>query len=381
MKIPSIRTQRTQEPVIFLIVLFFTILLLLLPALVHGQEVGNIRIANVSGAVSDDSLRVRFSLNVHNLKVGSQESLTLLPRLTDGRVTATLPAIIYSGSLRRKYDERTRLFAPNSLPSIYHLYTGVRQENEYRLEYESAIPYSSRLQAAGKLIVEYRYDDCCQSYLFKEDSYALDMSASKNAGLPGFAGIRDTVYVYPREESPSYGSYASYASYPPYESDPSAPARRSRKEVLYLEYPINGYHILPDYKTNRAELSRLNVLLNGYRGRLQVTAYASPEGPYAKNDELARNRAADFRYYLLNQYGISPAKISVTHVAEDWAGLRARVADSYLPGKAEILRIIDTVDVFSGREKLLMDLQGGNAWQQLKPYFPKLRRIEVEIID
>ena len=46
-----------------------------------------------------------------------------------------------------------------------------------------------------------------------------------------------------------------------------------------------------------------------------------------------------------------------------------------------MLDIIRTCGVFSGREKRLMDLDGGTPYRDmLHRYFPLLRRIEVKVI-
>ena len=51
-----------------------------------------------------------------------------------------------------------------------------------------------------------------------------------------------------------------------------------------------------------------------------------------------------------------------------------------MPQKEQVLRIIETIDVFDGREKTLMELNGGIPYRwMLKEIFPKLRRVEYQI--
>ena len=57
--------------------------------------------------------------------------------------------------------------------------------------------------------------------------------------------------------------------------------------------------------------------------------------------------------------------MEVHYVGEDWERLRELVEASTLPGRTEVLAVIDNTDIFKGREKKLMDLQGRSA---LQPY-------------
>lgn len=53
---------------------------------------------------------------------------------------------------------------------------------------------------------------------------------------------------------------------------------------------------------------------------------------------------------------------------------------STLPGRAEVLAVIDNTDIFKGREKKLMDLQGGVPYNlMMAELFPLLRRVEIRV--
>ena len=67
--------------------------------------------------------------------------------------------------------------------------------------------------------------------------------------------------------------------------------------------------------------------------------------------------------------------MEVRYVGEDWDRLRQLVEASTLPGRAEVLAVIDNTDIFKGREKKLMDLQGGVPYNlMMAELFPLLRR-------
>jgi outer membrane protein OmpA-like peptidoglycan-associated protein len=360
-------------------ILFFWMLMQLLsPSGSYGQWEGSVRITGVSAEVSDDSLRIRFTLTAERLNIGSKESLTLAPRLEGGKSSIPLPEVIYSGKLRSRYDDRKYTLSGELHFSPYRVYPGVSRERVYRLEYEAAVPYAPRLQS-GQLVVTYRFTDCCSNFPTREERY--DFLAGSPQETPPPASTepreqpvvsRDTVYVRQVVEKQPVAEPA-----PP---SPS-PRRKARRETLFVEYPVNGYRVIPDYGRNTEELRRLDRFLEDYTGRIRVTAYASPEGRYDRNEALAENRAEYFGEYLSKWYGIPASSITPSYVAEDWEGLRRLIAESSLAGRTGALRIIDGTGIFEGREKKLMDFRGGEFWKQLGPIFRQLRRIEVEIDD
>ncbi|EXZ97721.1 putative immunoreactivesantigen domain protein, partial [Bacteroides fragilis str. S23 R14] len=54
--------------------------------------------------------------------------------------------------------------------------------------------------------------------------------------------------------------------------------------------------------------------------------------------------------------------------------------DPHVEAKAEAVRIMQGMDIFSGREKQLMDLAGGRTYRYLmQRHFPELRRSDYRI--
>ena len=72
-----------------------------------------------------------------------------------------------------------------------------------------------------------------------------------------------------------------------------------------------------------------------------IEGFASPEGPYAENERLAKGRTEALRNYVRGLYTFDPSIMRSSWVAENWAGLRKYVADSDLDDKNGILAVID----------------------------------------
>ncbi len=90
---------------------------------------------------------------------------------------------------------------------------------------------------------------------------------------------------------------------------------------------------------------------------------------------------AVLRDYLHGRYGLLAEKSRPRARARDWGRVCAEaVGRSDMKAKDEVLDIIDTYDIFDGREKLLMDLRGGDPYRyMLEHIFPPLRRMEMRI--
>lgn len=109
--------------------------------------------------------------------------------------------------------------------------------------------------------------------------------------------------------------------------------RRAEDKSARLEYRRDSYAVLPEYRTNRAELDSVqhslalvkdnpNLTITG----IYITGYASPEGSMTYNERLSQRRAQTFADYV-RQHN-RELKKELWHVAwkgEDWDGFRRQV--------------------------------------------------------
>lgn len=109
--------------------------------------------------------------------------------------------------------------------------------------------------------------------------------------------------------------------------------RRAEDKSARLEYRRDSYAVLPEYRTNRAELDSVqhslalvkdnpNLTITG----IYITGYASPEGSMTYNERLSQRRAQTFAEYV-RQHNRELEK-ELWHVAwkgEDWDGFRRQV--------------------------------------------------------
>lgn len=155
----------------------------------------------------------------------------------------------------------------------------------------------------------------------------------------------------------------------------------------YLSYPQGGWQIEKGYGNNSFELAKLDRFIRTslsdsliYVRQITLTGYCSIEGSYAHNERLARKRANSFMNYLDSGFGLSKRfPVATACVGEDWERLRSLVDScASLPGRKEVLEIIDNTGIFDGRERKLMALHGGVPYNfMLSELFPLLRRVEI----
>ncbi|MDR1274534.1 MAG: OmpA family protein, partial [Odoribacteraceae bacterium] len=119
------------------------------------------------------------------------------------------------------------------------------------------------------------------------------------------------------------------------------------------------------------------------RVRVLVGGFASPEGSTQLNEWLALERASALRDYLVARSRLTLDDVRVHGAGADWQGLRALVEDSRMPGRADVLRVIDTYPVWNhrarvGRLTTLVNLDGGRPYRYLLDrFFPRLRAAAV----
>ena len=118
----------------------------------------------------------------------------------------------------------------------------------------------------------------------------------------------------------------------------------------YVSFLSGSDEVLTDYRNNRKELSRLCHTIDSVSNNpdinimsIRVTGYASPEGSFVKNDQLASRRTNSLTRYITVATTVSPSLFQTAHVAEDWEGLRTFVdTTAMLANRTALLQIIDS---------------------------------------
>lgn len=187
----------------------------------------------------------------------------------------------------------------------------------------------------------------------------------------------------------------SLAHYEPYRVNPRVSfifpqkeeKHRERQDKAYLDFQAGCSVIIPGYRRNPEELMKIYDVIRDVVNnpdvilqRLYIEGYASPEGPYALNERLSRERAQALKEYIRNKFRLDDNLFKITSVTEDWDGLVKLIKASNMPQKEKVLDIISAIDIHEGREAALMKLDKGIPYRlMLKEMFGELRRVEYRI--
>lgn len=119
------------------------------------------------------------------------------------------------------------------------------------------------------------------------------------------------------------------------------------RDKNYLAFRMNDTRIIDTLGDNRYQLGRIEALLEKlvdqtdfYIDSIVLTASSSPEGTFARNGQLAGERAQSLRRYLCGKFpdGGVDTMIRVRSVAEDWP---------------ELARLVENAPKIKEKEKIL----------------------------
>lgn len=125
--------------------------------------------------------------------------------------------------------------------------------------------------------------------------------------------------------------------------------------------------------------------------KIHIVSGCSPEGSWALNQKLSKNRATRIRGVLKSYISLPDSVIVEDSRGINWAGLREMVvADPNVPYKEEVLEKLDNAPelqkndqgkMVEVRKLRLMYLRDGKPWQYMyKNHFPHLRSFNLQIV-
>lgn len=161
----------------------------------------------------------------------------------------------------------------------------------------------------------------------------------------------------------------------------------NRMSDYSVRYSINTARLQPDLDDNSGALTALSHFIEQTMAdtaarisSIEITGYASPDGPYALNERLSMQRAQDFKQYVDKRYNLSSRyQVTTRGVAEDWENCYAMVKMSNdVPHKTAVMAILDST--LSNNAKELQLKKMGDVWNYMRTdILPPLRRVDIVI--
>lgn len=310
-----------------------------------------------------NTLSIDATIIVPGDVVKSKNFIELTPVLETSNQKMGLPSVLVNGKNRQKvYDRLTALNNLDEEPRF--AVVKAAEAAEHRVEYKTTIPWEDWMRDAKFVLAP----DLCGC-------------GTETPGEPIL--IADRILQKPDKRYEPAPSFAYV--------NPEVETRKARAEVgtAFLDFQVGRYAILPDFRNNAAELGKIRstvetVVNDQYitPDGIELKGFASPEGSYTSNANLAKNRTQALRDYIMGQYRQFKADFfTLNSEPEDWAGFKAKVeADPNVPSRSGVLEIINSSDEADVKERKLRALDGGAAYRYvLAEHFPALRRTEYKI--
>ena len=334
----------------------FLCLIAALPASAQKFYKDAVNITNASLWQQGESLYINMQMDMRNLKVSNDRTLTLTPVLTSPDNNVVLPEIVINGRRRQKaylramtLDKATNMEIPYNTQEV--------------LNYTQVIPYEPWMENAYLNLEE----DLCgcgghQEVLTQEMIMnGVSTEAKRLAALQPVPS-----YIQPKAE---------------------AVKARSEQYEAHLDFPVGKSVILPDFMNNQTELRNIREMFNKVQNDKKLTitgvyieGFASPEGPLKLNEQLSKSRAEALKKYLSVQEQIPANLYNVSFGGENWEGLVKALETSDMKEKTEFLNIIRNTSDIARRKEEIKRVGGGAPYRtMLKELYPALRKVNCRI--
>lgn len=318
----------------------------------------NVTVTNTQVNRVDGQVNISMDVVLNNIDLGSQEMISVTPVIVsqDNMYTYEFNPFIITGSVRDKALNRSVDFGHIKFEKEPQFI--VRNKNNRTVPLNLSLPYQEWLHNAR---LEFHNDltGCACENLYNGNNTVLMPI------LPSPPQLQIAYITPPVEEV----------------------KQRSETYSARLNFELNRYQILRDFKNNATVLREVDNIVNEIRNddnltitEFMITGYASPEGNPQSNMTLSKNRAESFVKYLSETYNISPSTIRTDWKGEDWDGLRKVVSEIDIQDKQQILDILDNESDVMNRKRRLQQLSGGIPYRKLlQEYYPALRRNDYTI--
>ncbi len=311
---------------------------------------------SVSVLRSGDYVTVGLSIDLDSLKVKSTRAILFTPYLTNGKDSLVLPSVGVYG--RQRYYYYLRQDNGTMISGKDEITFRADQMESMRVPYRTTASYSDWMTGCSLVLTSDEYA-CCGIGTKKDTQSLLD----------------DAMYM------PSYHYIRPAAE---------GPKNRSLAGKAYVDFRVNKTDIDPSYHRNAIELGKIRATIDSVRSDADVTVtklwmkgYASPEGNYKHNDELARDRTQTISNYVRMLCSLDPSVVVTEHEAEDWGGFVQWLRDSstLMTTTTEAILAIaeDGAMAPDAKEKMLRRKYPQETKYLISDVFPSLRRTEYRI--
>lgn len=289
------------------LLLWITVRVLQAQILLDGQ----VTVSHLDVARTEGNLFVSMDVNVAGLVLKMNREMVLTPVLRNGTDSLRLPAIIVAGRNRYFYHQRNDSLTDNVLVR--------RTPKDTVIGYRATVAYKDWM-AEALLMMDEGECGCRCEVLMSDGERLAALDFKPKVFKPVF------VYLAPQAEPEKIREVSGSA---------------------YIDFLVNRTDINEHYRDNYVELQKIRNTIDVVRNdsdtyiiSVFIKGFASPEGSYANNSRLAKERTQTLKEYVRKLYEFPDSLMVTAYEPEDWEGLTRYVETSDLPNKTGILDLI-----------------------------------------
>ena len=335
--------------------LYFTALATLLLLQANAQIIitdNGLTISEIKTEQINDRMDVSMVVDMSQMRVKSNHSLRVTPYLTNGQEIVQMPAIIIDGRRRSIMHQR---LSDEQFPSS-DIYVRRHNRKTESLSYEYNLPYESWMQSAEFAL---REEWCtCHDMPYSEDIITIaQITAPKTTDTKDIIPQLKMAYASPKQESEQIAS-----------------------TTMNIYFPVNKSQINLDFMGNKETSEMIKkAMKNSDIEAVKLMGYASPEGPYGFNSNLAQKRAEQTNKYLIDN-SLSKVNSTIASAPINWTALREMLLKSYISNYLKIVEIIDDEAIKpQDKNRVIKERYPVEYKFMLRTWYPKLRTTSITI--
>ena len=301
-------------------------------------------------------MEVDFTIFIDGVNIRSNHSLCITPYITNGEELLQLPAIYIDGRRRHIVHERNRSDMVESTNTYIRRYN----RKEQIVDYQTDVPFEAWMSKSELIL--------------REEWLACHDIAQAEAIMP-IAMLNEEAKKALDAKIASQQAHKAYVT-------PTNTDQTTAIETIDILFPVNKSTISSTYMDNGTQIGELSKTLkeNSNIKSILLTGYASPEGPYQFNVNLATKRTEAVKKHLL-QSKLSPS-IGIESKAApiDWTELKKWLSESYVENYRDIIAIIDDNSIKPADKNNVIKQKYPVIYDfMLNNWYPKLRKTTIEI--
>lgn len=334
-----------------------------------GETPKSVMVLSCESTLVGETVNLNFMINYDGLMLNPNEEMVITPCIGKGENMIYLPPVVLLGERSYKAAERGQ--------DIYGNISGLT-------------PYQTVVMSR-EYVRQMRRDTRNNGMTWSPDSpnnvmysasfpYQGWMDGAEIELMNVFSNLRGVIMSYPTTIGKLYNPMPPQVMF----IVPEVEVVKARSETMTsrVVFLVNKSTIDPKIFNNASELERMysftdrlindkNVKITG----VNMTGYASPEGPYDYNAKLSLSRVNTIKELIQNKYpGIPKSLYTINNVPEDWDSVRRWVAASDIRYREQVLNIIDNYDP-DKRDAKIRALDNGTTYNMLlHDVYPGLRR-------